>query len=279
MDRHLFCFGFGYLAKAVSKHVDATERHWVFSGTKRVVVNEPDVKIYSFESMLSIPKDVTHILISIPPKDEGDIVLSKFAKHITKLKNLQWIGYISTTGVYGDTKGEWVDEESPINPSNPFAKRRILAEQQWHDLCEKYNIPLVIFRVSGIYGPGRSSIETLLADKAHIIDKPDQVFSRIHIDDIAHIVHESIEQPEKYQVYNLADDYPCNPKEVTEFACSLINIAPPQPVKLEDANLSEMGKVFYSECKRVSNKKVKDRFKIKLKYPTYKEGLVGIMNS
>lgn len=279
MDRHLFCFGYGYCAKAVVSHVSVSERHWKFSGTKRAKTKEDDVEIYQFDSMLAIPRDVTHILISIPPKDDGDIVLSRFAQHINKLPKLQWIGYISTTGVYGDAKGEWVDEESPINPSNPFSKKRILAEHQWQDFCQKYKLPLVIFRIAGIYGPGRSAIDQILTDKAMIIDKPDQVFSRIHIDDIAHIIHASIETPTPGEVFNLADDAPAAPKDVTEFACTLLNVAPPKPVKLEDANLSEMAKIFYSECKRVRNNKVKDRFKIKLKYPSYKEGLMGIMNS
>lgn len=280
MDRHLFCFGYGYCAQAVVKHMAVSEKDWTFSGTKRNKINDQFAEVHQFDSMLALPRDITHILVSIPPKDDGDVALQRFAKHIAMLPKLQWVGYISSTGVYGDAKGEWVDENSPIQPNNPFSKKRILAEHQWQDFCGQHKIPLTIFRIAGIYGPGRSALDQVLSDKAVVIDTPNHVFSRIHIDDIAHIIHEAIEDYKHSEgIFNLADDNPSSAKDVIQYACTLLNVPSPKPVTLEEANLSEMGKVFYSECKRVKNEKVKKHFKLKLKYPSFREGLMGIMNS
>jgi len=279
MSHHLFCFGFGYVAEKLVKLTAAAEANWEFSGTKRSECSNHLANIYEFDSLLSIPTDVTHILISIPPKEEGDLVFEKFAKHISKLKNLQWVGYLSTTGVYGDTKGGVVDEESPINPSNPFSKRREISEKLWTDFAEKYDVPLFIFRLAGIYGPGRSVIDQVLAGKAKIIDKPEQVFSRMHVHDIAHALQLSMQNPLKPGIYNLADDAPCNSEELVSYACKLLNMDSPKPVSLEKAELSEMGRCFYSECRRVSNEKVKKELDLKLKFPSYKEGILYILNS
>lgn len=279
MMNHLFCFGFGYVAQKLVRIISASEKDWTFSGTKRVQTNNFMANIYEFDSLISIPSDVTHILISIPPKENGDIVFEKFEKHISKLPNLQWIGYLSTTGVYGDTKGEWVNEDSPINPANQFSKRREVAEKMWTDFAAKFDIPIFIFRLSGIYGPGRSVIDDILIDKVKIIDKKDQVFSRVHVHDIAHAIQLSMQNPLKPGIYNLADDYPCGKEEVVNYACKLLNIEPPKPVSLEDSGLSEMGKNFYKENRRVSNEKVKNELGLKFKFPTFKEGVLHILNS
>lgn len=282
MSHHLFCFGLGYVADRLIKLLSASEKDWMFSGTKRVATGGYAAglaEVHEFDNLLALPTDVTHVLISIPPHEDGDLVFNKFGPHLARLKKLEWLGYLSTTGVYGDTKGEWVNEDSPINPGSPFAKNREISEQIWANFCEKNKIPYFIFRLSGIYGPGRSVINRVLAGKAQIIDKPEQVFSRIHVHDIAHAIQLSMHNPLKPGVYNLADDYPCNSEELITYTCKLLNIDSPKPIPLEKAELGEMGKHFYNECRRVSNEKVKKDLGLKLKFPTYKEGILHILNS
>lgn len=273
MINHLFCFGFGYVAQKLVANLSSKEE-WKFSGTKRSEFHHHCVDIINYNDLMLIPRDVTHILVSIPPKDEGDIVANDLAKQIKMLPNLQWLGYLSATSVYGDTLGKWVNEDSPLNPRTPHAKRRVIAEEQWQSL----DLPLNIFRLSGIYGPGRSAFDRIHSGHIQIIDKPEQVFSRIHIDDIIQVLERSIESKDAREIYNLADDLPSSSKEVFEFAYNLMSNTPPKPVKLEDADLTEMGRNFYSECRRIQNAKIKDKLGIQLKYPTFKEGMKSIFS-
>ncbi len=268
MANHLFCFGIGYVATHLISSIKQ-QSNWKISGTKRTDTNIEAVDIFNYDDLAILPRDITHILISIPPKDEGDIVVKQFGKQIKMLPNLKWVGYLSATGVYGDTKGNWVDENSPLVPTNPFSKKRLIAEQQWQDL----GLPLNIFRLSGIYGPERNAIEQAKAGHAKIIDAKDQVFSRIHVADIVQVLIATIDNNIKDEIFNLADDNPSSAREVVEFAYEILTLPPPKPIKLEDAELSEMGKVFYSENRRVKNDKIKNVLGIKLKYPSYKEGL------
>lgn len=268
MAKHLFCFGLGYVAQALIAEL-SKDSEWKFSGTKRSDSHIHGVAVFNYDNLAILPRNITHILVSIPPKDEGDVVVKQFSKQIKMLPNLKWVGYLSATGVYGDTRGAWVDENSALNPGNVVSKKRLIAEHQWQDL----SVPLNIFRLSGIYGQGRSAIEQVLSGTAKIIDKPEQYFSRIHVEDIIQVLIKTIEKEITNETYNLADDLPSNPREVIEYACELLKIAPPKPIKLEEAELSEMGKIFYSENKRVKNDKIKNQLSIKLKYPTYKEGL------
>jgi nucleoside-diphosphate-sugar epimerase len=271
MTNHLLCFGFGYVAEALAKELKKNG-DWKFSGTKRSYFNHDDVKIYNYNDLTLLPRDVTHILISIPPKDEGDVVVNDLGKQIKLLPNLKWVGYLSATSVYGDTMGEWVDENSPINPGTAIAKRRVVAEEQWRSL----DLPLNIFRLSGIYGPTRSAFDRISAGHKNIIDKPGQVFSRIHIADIVQVLMRSIESGVVREVYNLADDMPTSSRDIYEYAYDLMGEVPPKPVKPEDADLTEMGMSFYSECRRVKNDKIKNDLGVKLKYPSYKEGMKAI---
>lgn len=274
---HLFCFGLGYTALHLISSLD--QEDWLFSGTTRSNINLSNVTNYIFDEIVSLPNDVTHILISIPPKDSGDLVIERFAKHLPRLKNLKWIGYLSTTGVYGDYQGAWVDEDSPLNPGNQLAKNRALAEQQWLKLMQDNNLPLQIFRLTGIYGNGgRNPLERILTENVDIIHKPNQYFSRIHVDDIVNILTASMRQSPQGEIFNLADDLPSQPAEVLEFAYKLLSKIPPTPISYEQADLSERAKVFYSESRRVKNDKVKKHFNIKLIYPTYKEGLRAIFD-
>ncbi len=268
MKNHLFCFGLGYVAQHLVAQLKQN-KDWEISATKRSPVKTDGVQVYQFDELTFLPREITHILVSVPPKDSGDVVLEQFGKQIQKLPNLKWVGYLSATGVYGDTKGNWVDENSPLNPSNPYSKKRLIAEQQWQDL----GVPLNIFRLSAIYGPERNALEQVEAGHARIIDVKDQVFSRIHVEDIVQVLMKAIERDITGEVFNVADDKPTSSNEVIEFACQILNVTPPTPVKLEDAELSEMGKAFYSENRRIRNDKIKSSLGVRLKYPSYKEGL------
>lgn len=268
--KSLLFFGYGYVAQHLKAFLEP-QGDWKFLGTKRADYNEPGITIVSMDDLLLIPRDTTHILISIPPQDDGDIAFHEFSRQIEKLQNLEWLGYLSTTGVYGNTNGAWVDESSPVNPGTPFAKKRVIAEEQWLNFHEVAKIPTHIFRISGIYGEGRNVADQVKAGTARIIDKPEQVFSRIHVDDIIQTLYASMHQPNPGSIYNLADDYPSNPRESIEYICQKLNITPPTPVKLEDSGLSEMAKSFYSQSRRVRNNKIKTELGVKLRYPSFRE--------
>lgn len=276
---HLFCFGLGYTAQRLVEKLSYTEPGlWKFTGTNRSPISGP-VSEHSiiFDDCLVIPDDVTHILISIPPKDDSEVVYDLFITQITKLKKLEWLGYLSATSVYGDQKGAWVDETSDTSNCGEIGQRRLTAEKMWLDTSDRYGVPVHIFRLAGIYGPGRSALETAISNKMQIIDAPDIVFSRVHVDDIVQTLIFSIEDPQKKGIYNISDDYPCSPREVTEYACKLLGIKPPKALSMEEAQLSEMGKYFFSQSKKVSNSKIKKELGVDLLYPTYKEGLEEIL--
>jgi nucleoside-diphosphate-sugar epimerase len=218
----------------------------------------------------SLLQQATHILISIPPDEsQGDLVLAYHKELLEKLPLLQWVGYLSTTGVYGNHDGQWVNEETPVNPPNDRSKRRVEAETQWLEA----DIPACIFRLSGIYGKGRSALEALKEGTAKRIDKEGQVFSRIHVEDIATILEASMEKPLAGQIYNCADDVPAPQADVVLYAAELLGVAPPPLVGLEEANLSEMALSFYQQNRRVSNQKVKEELAVTFAYSSYKEGL------
>lgn len=211
---------------------------------------------------------VTHILSSVPPDADGDCILSQHIDDLRKIKNLQWVGYLSTTGVYGDTKGGWVDENSPLNPPNDRSRYRMEAEQEWLDS----GLPVHIFRLSGIYGVGRSSIDSLKDGTARRIEKQNQFFSRIHVDDIVQILQASIEKPNPGSVYNCADDLPSSQEEVVAYAAELIGVEPPPLVPFEKAELSDMARSFYQSSRKVKNYKIKNELGVELKYKDYKDG-------
>lgn len=278
LRNHLFCFGLGYCATyLVTALQDYKRDNWQFSGTTRSSLSTIDnVHLYQFDDIAYLPQDITHMLVSIPPTENGDIAFNNFSKHIVHLKTLKWLGYLSSTGVYGDCQGGWVDENSEVNPANAFSKNRILAEEQWLSLYKKYNIPIHIFRLSGVYGLGRNQLEKVMLGQGQIIKKPNQIFSRVHVEDIAQILLHSIQLPIPGEIFNVADNLPSPPEEVMLYAYRLLNLKPPEPVSIEQAGISEIAKKFYSESKKIKNDKIKQLLKIKLKYPTYKKGLRAI---
>lgn len=281
-QKHLFCFGFGYVADALARRLDGSQ--WRLSGSSRdraavARIARRGIAGHFFEGgapMAEAARNLagaTHILISIPPGRAGDPVLRHHARDIAELEQLQWLGYLSTTGVYGDRGGDWVDETSTPAPTTDRGRDRLAAERRWLELLRGDGVPVHIFRLAGIYGSGRSQLDTLKAGTARRIVKQDQVFSRIHIDDLARILLASIERPDPGAIYNVCDDEAAPPQDVVAFAARLLNVAAPPLEDFGQAALSPMGRSFFAENKRVRNQRIKTELGIELHYPSYREGL------
>ena len=279
-SRRLFCFGLGFSALALARQL--RDKGFAIAGTCRseekaaaLRAEGIDAFVYGPDHALdpAVLEGTTHLLLSIPPDEQGDPVARDLGNALQALP-LQWVGYLSTTGVYGDRGGDWVDELSPLAPSTARGRRRLEAEEQWAAL----DLPLHIFRLAGIYGPGRNQLATLRAGTAKRIVKEGQVFSRIHVEDIANILAASIAHPAPGTAYNVCDNEPAPPQEVVTYAAELLGLTPPPEVPFEDADLSPMAKSFYAESKRVSNKRIREELGITLRYPTYREGLRALLD-
>ncbi|MGH7055480.1 MAG: NAD-dependent epimerase/dehydratase family protein [Stellaceae bacterium] len=279
---HLFCFGFGYTARALAKRLAAG---WRVSGTCR---NPEAAAALTSEGCAALPfargrplplgalAGVTHVLVSIPPETEGDPVLDLHGADVAALPGLAWVGYLSTTGVYGDRGGAWIDESAPLAPTGARSRRRVAAEADWLALWREQGVPVHVFRLAAIYGPGRSPFAALRAGTARRIDKRGQVFSRIHIADLAAVLSASIARPRPGAVYNLCDDAPAAPADVVAYAAGLLGLPPPPLVPLAEAGLSPLAESFYADNKRVANALVKRELGIRLRYPDYRAGLTAI---
>jgi len=280
----LFCFGLGYSARALVARLRA--RGWAVAGTTRsaeqaAALTAEGIEAFRFDrgeplgDAAAALAGATHLLSSVPPDVDGDPVLDQHKDEIAACATLGWIGYLSTTGVYGDRAGGWVDEDSALTPTGERGRRRLEAERAWLALPK----PAHIFRLAGIYGPGRSALDTVRAGKAQRIDKPGQVFSRIHVADIATVLEASMARPNPGRVYNVCDDAAAPPAEVIEYACRLLGVEPPPLVPFETAELSAMGRSFYRDSKRVANRRIKDELGVTLAYPTYRAGLQALLNT
>ncbi len=224
-----------------------------------------------------VVKNATHILVSTGPDAEGDPSLRLVGEAIAKrAPQLKWVGYLSTTGVYGDHAGGWVDESTPLTPSTERGRARVAAEAAWQAIT---GLPLHIFRLAGIYGPGRGPFAKVARGTARRIIKPGQVFSRTHVDDIAQILDASIAQPNPGAIYNVCDDAPAPPQDVLSYAAELLNQPPPPEVAYDEADLSPMARSFYAESKRVSNDRIKTELGVTLLYPDYKSGLQAVLEA
>jgi nucleoside-diphosphate-sugar epimerase len=206
-------------------------------------------------------------------------VLDLHAADVAALGEVAWAGYLSTTGVYGDRRGGTVDESSERIPASQRGRRRVAAEDGWLDLWRNHGIPVHIFRLAGIYGPGRNALETVRQGRARRIRKAGQVFGRIHVDDIVATLAASMARPDPGAPYNVADDEPAPPDEVIAHACELLGVEPPplQDFETVKDSLSPMALSFYGENKRVSNRRIKEELGVALKWPTYREGLKGLL--
>lgn len=284
---HLLIFGFGYTAHFLAQKARDINIQVTATTRKNEVLShnhEFDCELIPFseKSIEQALATASHILISTPPThDLGDPVLVNFGNLLQKhIKNIQWIGYLSSTGVYGDHQGHWVDESSMPIALGSQGQLRLAAENEWRSFAKTYQLPLTIFRLAGIYGPQRNALARLMAGKSDTIVKDGQFFSRIHVEDIVLAIVAVIQnQKVGITIYNVADDEPAPSHVVDEYAASLLQRAPLKRVAYEMATLSPMAQEFYSDNKRVSNAKLKRELNIQLTYPTYKEGLAHLLHN
>jgi nucleoside-diphosphate-sugar epimerase len=273
----LLCFGLGYSARTLAERLAA--RGWEIRGTTRRQAKADALaargwRMFPFDRDRPLPPEalagVTHALTSIAPDEAGDPALDL---HGADLRRVGWIGYLGTTGVYGDRQGGWVDEDTAIEPTLARADRRARAEAAWLGS----GLPVHIFRLAGIYGPGRNAFVNLKEGTARRIVKPGQVFSRIHVEDIANVLEASIARPRPGAIYNVCDDEPAPPDEVVTHAAELMGVAPPPAQPYDTAELSPMARTFYKDNRRVRNERIKRELGVTLAYPTYRDGLARLL--
>ncbi|MDJ0827086.1 MAG: SDR family oxidoreductase [Rhodobacter sp.] len=285
MDRTLFSFGHGYSARALARRL--LPQGWRVIGTTRRRDKAEQLRAEGVTPLIWPGEDpgpglgaATHLLISAGPEDGGDPVLAHARDAVAAAApHLAWVGYLSTTGVYGDHQGGWVDETTPLTPTTRRGRARVAAEAAWQDLAAETGLPLHIFRLAGIYGPGRGPFAKVRAGTARRIVKPGQVFSRIHVEDIAQVLAASIARPNPGAVYNVCDDDPAPPQDVIAHAAGLLGQPPPPEVPFDAAEMTPMGRSFYAESKRVRNDRIKDELGVALKYPDYRAGLAALLAS
>ena len=281
---HLFCFGLGYVGLVLAKQL--LDQGWKVSGSLREAsqisqLRSLGVNAFVFNSqdkdqdVVELPlADVTHILSTIPPGIDGDPV----CELLRDCKDVSWIGYLSTTGVYGNTEGKLVDETCPVKPGSSRAARRVEAERRWLALFEESSLPVHIFRLPGIYGPGRCVFEQYKEKRLRRIDKPGHLFNRVHVDDIAQVLQASMKKSNPGTIYNVCDDFPSEPANVATYACELMGVEPPPLVPFEQAvkTMSPMALSFWQDNRRVSNARMKSELGVTLHYPDYRSGLKAI---
>lgn len=266
------------------------QKQWEISGTTRDPQKKHDLQGKGIHSYLfdqdhpladtkNALEGTTHLLISTPPDNAGDPVFLAHGDIISSLSSLEWVGYLSTTSVYGNRDGAVVDETSALKPTSQRGTRRINAEDQWLSLYKSYKLPVHIFRLAGIYGPGRSALDSVRAGVARRIDKPGQKFNRVHVEDIVQVLIASMTNPKPGRVYNVSDDRPVPSHEVITEACRLLDQPPPPLVPYREADLAPITRSFYDDNKHVSNTRIKEELGIHLKYPDYKAGLRGCLDA
>lgn len=282
----LFAFGLGFTAQALAERLAA--KGWQVAGTARDVGKIGQLAARGYEvaqfsgeagnaALPAALQGATHLLHSIPPGPDADLVLAHYRDQIAALPSLEWIGYLSTVGVYGDQEGRWVDESTPLKPNSARTEARVEAEQAWLAFGEAVGVPVHVFRLAGIYGPGRSVFDKLREGTARRVRKDGQVFSRIHVEDIAGVLEASIARPCAGAVYNVADDEPAAPGDVVAYAANLIGVEPPPEVAFAEADLTPMARSFYEGSRRIANARIKSELGVTLRYPTYREGLASLL--
>jgi len=284
MDKAVFIFGLGYSGTALARRLLAAG--WQVAGTTRSPEKAAELRAEGIGAVVWPGDDPTpalagasHILMSVGPDADGDPVMNSFAGAIAgQAAHLRWLGYLSTTGVYGHHGGEWVDEATALAPTTLRGQRRVAAERGWQDLSRGAGLPLHIFRLAGIYGPGRGPYEKVRDGTAQLIIKPGQFMSRIHVDDIARVLHASMERPRPGAIYNVCDDDPSPPQDTLLYAAQLLGLPPPPVVAFDAADMTASARSFYSESKRVSNDLMKRDLGVTLAYPSYREGLAALLD-
>lgn len=286
--KRLFCFGYGYSCEYLGRALMA--RGWRVAGTTR----DPDklrrmkaegIEAYLFDEdvplgdPIGILRGTTHFLFSIPPENAGDPAFLVHGDDIAEIPGVEWAGYLSTTGVYGNRDGGWVSEESELRPETRRGARRVRAEEQWLSLLHEQRFPIHIFRLAGIYGPGRSALDSVRAGNARRIDKPGHAFSRIHVEDIVQVLLASMEKPNPGRIYNVADDRAAPSHEVIAHACELLGLTPLPLLPYVEADLAPITLSFYSDNKRIHNDRIKTELGIALKYPDFIKGLDACLDA
>lgn len=277
---HLVCLGFGYVAQALATTLDRSA--WEVSGTirdKNPIRQPATVTFVPFAEAGPAIATATHILLSVPPDTRGDPVLRRHGSQFAGLSKLRWLGYLSTTGVYGDTGGRPVDETAALVPTADRSRRRIKAEFDWQDHAKDNALPLHIFRLAGIYGPGRSPLDQIRTGSARRVTKPGHAFSRIHVADIVQALRLSMNAPQPGAIYNLCDDEPAEQVDVVAHGCMLLGVVPPTPISFDEAvkTMTPMQRSFWEDNRRIDNTRVKRELGLALRYPTYREGLAALL--
>lgn len=286
-ERRLVCLGFGYSAAALAARL--REGGTEIIGTSRSEEKADDLcrrgirgLVFDAErhsaTLSDAIRSATHLLVSAAPDRSGDPFLAAHERDVAHADRLQWIGYLSTVGVYGDHGGAWIDERAPCRPSGDRGEWRLEAEARWSALGHRLDVPVGIFRLAGIYGPGRNQLQGLADGTAKRVVKAGQVFNRIHVEDIAATLEAAIDRPAS-RIYNVADDEPAPPQDVVAFAAALMGVEAPPEVPFEAAALSPMARSFYGDVKRVSNRRIREELGVELAYPTYREGLTALWRS
>ena len=280
MTQTLVSFGHGYSAQALARRL--VPKDWRIIGTTR---NEDKLgtmmqagiepRLWPGANMLPALDAATHLLISAAPTSDGDPVLNALQQEIAKRADqFEWVGYLSTTGVYGDHQGDWVDENAPLTPATGRGIARVAAESAWREI---QGLNLHIFRLAGIYGPGRGPFAKVRNGTARRIIKPGQVFSRTHVEDIAQILEASINRPNPGAAYNVCDNDPAPPEDVIAYAAELLGLPIPPAEDFETAEMTPMARSFYAESKKVHNDRIKEELGVVLKYPDYRAGLKALL--
>ncbi|MCA0870564.1 SDR family oxidoreductase [Seohaeicola saemankumensis] len=282
MDKLLISFGHGYSAQALARLL--LPQGWRIIGTTRSADKADMLRSTGIEPVIwpgdpdALPLDrASHLLISAGPGQDGDPVLNAMRDRISaRADQFDWVGYLSTTAVYGDHQGGWVDEKTPLTPASRRGQWRVDAERAWGAIP---GLPLHIFRLAGIYGPGRGPFAKVRAGTSRRIIKPGQVFSRIHVEDVAQVLAASIARPNPGAAYNLCDDDPAPPQDVIEHAATLLGLPVPPAIPYDEAEMTPMARSFYGESKRVRNDRIKDELGVRLLYPDYRIGLQALLAS
>lgn len=282
---HLLCFGLGLSGKALAARLAA--KGWQVTGTSRspagaAAIDALGYRGLVFDGTAPLPHSafdgVSHVLDSASPDGSGDPVLRQHRDDLIELApGIAWLGYLSTTGVYGNHHGGWVSEDSPLTPDTERGALRLAAETAWLDLHTHHHLPVHLFRLAGIYGPTRNQLLAVANGSARRIIKPGQVFSRIHVEDIAGVLEASMARPNAGAAYNVCDDEPCPPQDVVAHAAELLGLPVPPAIPFAEADLPPMARSFYADSKRVCNGLIKRELGVRLRYPTYRHGLAALL--